>query len=802
MRSSLRTRTRAWSGVAAGAALATSIAAAPVAASADEPAAEPAGTLTDLGVAMHAPNVRLSDVDVLADGTPVAYVFSDGEPVSFNVIDLRTGELIDSHAMPPYTVASSIDIADDDTVYLSVRSPNDGTLWRYEPETGALVEIATGVAGEQMLRTLDIDGDTLYGTTYPNATLYAMDLATEKFTEYGPLTSQGNYAWGLEAHDGRIWAGAGTPAQLYDVDPADGTTTPVDLPDTAARGDFIQRIETHGDLTLVSHRTVDGVNVQLHNGATWVDTLRVRGLWLYTEQSTDGVFYYLDASNQPHAYDIATRTSSAVDLSGTGLADEIAGTSRVFLADLGTAEFPGSTLIGVRTDGAIWRYSLDTGAADVLQPEPFGSPVTTMSIAEGGDGHVYVGAYLSPGVMARVDTSTGEIEQLDGPEQADSIVAHGDQTVIGSYPDAAFHVADAGEPWAWGDNPRHVLTLGRQDSGQDRPRHMVSAGDVVAAGTIADYGELGGALTLFDPDTGDYDLHRDIVEDQSISALAYADGVVYAGTSIHGGLSSEPTQDTAELITWDVNDGLISHAPVVDDATVVHALTVDGLGRVWGMSDTGTLFEYDPAAGEVVQRIETGLAHGNIWGSGSELDYHPGDDMIYGSASGKLFRFDPDTADVDGVEILLDESVRRATLVGDDVYLTDETNVYRYEPAPVCDETVSGSHAGPLVLDDGTTCVVEADLEGPLTVSSGASVVLRESTLEGPLRSDGARQVTVGESALTGPVSITGTTGAVVLRNTTINGPLSCGDNTNEPSDRGTDTTVSGPSTGQCSHLG
>src|SRR5699024_3361806 len=38
--------------------------------------------VTDLGVAMVAPNVRLSAVDVLEDGTPVAYVFSDGEPVS------------------------------------------------------------------------------------------------------------------------------------------------------------------------------------------------------------------------------------------------------------------------------------------------------------------------------------------------------------------------------------------------------------------------------------------------------------------------------------------------------------------------------------------------------------------------------------------------------------------------------------------------------------------------------------------------------------------------------------------------
>ncbi|WP_175477197.1 hypothetical protein [Ruania alba] len=332
--------------------------------------------MSDLGVAMQAPNVRLSDVDVLADGTPVAYLFSDGEPVSFNVIDLRTGDLLDSHEMPPYSVASSIDVAEDDTVYLSVRSPNDGTLWRYQPGSGELVEIASGIAGEQMLRTLDIDGDTLYGTTYPGATVYAMDLATEEVTSFGTIAPESDYAWGLEANSGDVWAGAGLPAQLYSLDPDTGATTPIDLPPGVPEGGgFVQRIETYDDIRVITHRQVDGATAHVHDGTGWVDSLAISGMWLYTEQMAGGAFYYLGTDGQPFAYDVAARESSPVDLGG--IAAETAGTTRLFLTELGTEEFPGQTLLGVRSDGRIWRHNRERGRPVHADPR------------RAGDGHVH-----------------------------------------------------------------------------------------------------------------------------------------------------------------------------------------------------------------------------------------------------------------------------------------------------------------------------------------------------------------------------------------------------------------------------
>jgi len=771
----------------------------------DDPAEQTAGQtsapgqVTDLGVAMSSINVRLSAVGELADGTPVGYLFSDGNPVSLEVVDLRTGDLLDQHRIDPYTVASAITVAEDGTVYLSVRSPNDGTLWKYSPDAQELEEIATGIAGEEMLRTLDVDGGTLYGTTYPEANAFAMDLETEEITEYGRIAPEGDYAWGLDAEDGEVWIGAGTPAQLVTLDPGSGSTDPVHLPEAVTEGgDFIQRIETYDDLRVVSHRAIDGASAHLHDGTDWIDTLDATGMWSYTEDTADGAFYYLstDEDDPLWSYDVEAREASAVDLSGSGIEDELGGTSQMFLSELDTDDFPGASVIGIRPDGQIWRYNLETGHGDVLATDLDGAPVTTMSLAPGGDGQVYVGAYLSSGVMARIDPETDEIKQLSGPEQADAITAHGPDTFIGTYPNAGVYRADGETDWDWGTNPEQLLELGREETGQDRPRHMISAGEHVAIATIPNYGELGGGLTLLDPDTGEHEFTRDIVADQSVTDLAYADGTVFAGTSIHGGLDSTPTADTAEVFAWDVEDGLQASV-AIPGAEIIHSLTLDGEGRLWAMADTGALIELDPETLEEIRTIDTGIAHDNVWGSSASLALHPDSGLLYGNAGNSLFSVDPDTGDV---TVLVDSGVKLSTVAGSEVFFADETNVFRYQPEGAqCDEEISGSLRGPITIDEGTTCITDADIRGPVSVSNGASLVMADSDLKGPLRIHGAAEVSLAGSTISGPVDITAATGAVSLTGNTINGPLSCSDNEIDPT--GGDNVVRGPADGQCADL-
>jgi endo-1,4-beta-xylanase len=144
---------------------------------------------------------------------------------------------------------------------------------------------------------------------------------------------------------------------------------------------------------------------------------------------------------------------------------------------------------------------------------------------------------------------------------------------------------------------------------------------------------------------------------------------------------------------------------------------------------------------------------------------------------------------------------------------------------PQCDTTIDGVHDGPLVIDEGTTCLAEgAHVTGPVTVGEGAGLVADGATIIGPVRSSGADAVVISGSTIAGPVAITGTTGrvslvgnhitgpvrlsgnstgteAIVVSDNTIVGVLVCSGNEPAPENGGSPNTISGTASGQCRDL-
>lgn len=636
--------------------------------------------IDDLGVAMRTVNVRAARTGVQPDGTPVIYAFSDGQPVSFNVINARTGALIHTVAMPPYTVAASIVVHPDRTVYFSVRSPNDGSLFRYHPGTHQLDTVASGVIGEQMLRTLVVDevSGVIYGSTYPNAKVFSYNPATAQFHDYGRMTTDGAYAWGFELANGKLWVGTGAVPHMFSLDPLTGEKVEIALPPGASTLDYITRIVHRNNMLLVRFRPAlpDGRNVAAFDLTTntWCcnDALTYP-VGLETETEADGTFYY-PVGRVLYEFDPATGTSKPTSWANSPVADAMPDTVNVETIDLGLPEFPGTSVIGMRTDGTFWRFNPATGHGDIVANEVSGAPVTVHSLGTGPDGKVYVGAYLSAGVMARV-TRGGTIEQLVGPSQADTILAHQGRIVIGTYPDAVVYAGDA-RNWNWGTNPSELFSLPRTAPyHQDRPVTLVSAGRRFAVGTVPNYGELGGALTLSDLD-GNIEFHRNVVPDQSVVSLAYVSGLIIGGTSIHGGLSTSPTQTEAQVFVWDVASGrkLWSGIPVAG-AEVVNHLTVTPDGTVWGLTNTGTVFQFNPYTRQVTRSAALGLADNNIWGLGSTMFYRPADGHIYGNAGGKLFRINRRTM----TATVLTTGVSYSAMDGDQaIYFANRTNIFRY----------------------------------------------------------------------------------------------------------------------------
>ena len=809
----------------------------------DDPAADgatappasavPEPVVQDLGPAVMSVNVRSATFGELADGTPVAYAVSNGNPATFTMVDVATGEALFSSEIENTTLGGWILVDEDGMVYFTARHPMSAGLFSFDPETQELTNLEERVAGELVLYSGSWGPDgRIYFGTYPNAKVVAFDPATGELQDYGTQTEDAAYVFSLGVVNGEIWAGTGPVPHLYAIDPATGERRELQPPEhVMANTQWFIGIDQRADTALIRlspRGNYDTALLDLETGE-WSEQIipSVFGS-SPTNLDADGRTY-LFSEDVVTSYDTTTGELVPTGWAETDLPELLA--DQVGTYDMAVLELPGTegeTLVGLSTDGDLWTYHLSSGETTFTRAEIEPAPAEAHGLGVGPDGNAYIGAYLSSGSMTRVDSQSLELTPLRGPKQADAIATHGEELIVTSYPGAVVHAGDPEQDWEWGTNPRHVLTLERGEPHfQDRINGVVSIGDRVALGTVPDYGELGGALTLLDTETGDFEFHRNVVPDQSVISLAYADGLIYGGTSINGGLSSDPTADSAELFVWDVDDQEVLYSEALtDQAGYLAGLSWGADGQLVGATSDGVLFEFDPQEREVtwsVRLFEPDQGSHGGWGYSTKTIWDERTGTYLVTLNGSLYQVHRDSGEFDVVAEEMDQITRdgAGTIIG-----VDLTHAYRIDidgEDVTCDETITGDHRGPLRLTEGVTCVDGATVRGPVTVSSGAGLVLTDSEVTGPLRAEGADVVHVLDSVVSGPVRVEGTREEVLLRGNTVrgpvqltnsttalaplvsdnqvNGPLSCSGNDPAPVNAGLANEVSGPSTGQCADL-
>lgn len=646
-------------------------------------------SVTDLGIAMTTVNVRYSKAALQADGRPVMYAFSDGRPISLNVVDLETGTTIDAHSLAPYTVGASIAIHPDSSVYFSVRNPTPAPLFRYQPNNKTVTTVAPSAMNEVLIRSLTIpDNGIVYGSTYSHAKAFSYDPDTGAIRDFGSVVTDGDYAWGLAYVDGQLWVGTGIGrAHLVLVDTTTGEHQPMPLPSPiSSSATYIYAIGRRNNLVFVYFSPNYGnTNAAVYDltARQWLplDTVpHVVGLNAITTECDPSGAFYFPSDGTLRRFDTATRSITATSFGDSPLAEHFGATRSLDVLPFSDGTQTRWEIVGAMTDGRVWRYDPVSEQHRLLDPALLGSPATVHSIGRGPEGNIYAGAFLSSGVLARIEPQSGAITQLRGPHQTDTIISHDGHLLLGEYPEVKIHAATPG-PWIWGDNPKELFTLPRgAPHYQDRPVALVSAGQLAAVGTVPAYGELGGALVTFELN-GNRDVYRNIIPNHSIVALAYQRGYIYGATSVYGGLDSDPTEAEACLFIWDVNRQRLAWSGVpVPRAKIITSLTFDNYARLWGITNTGTLFQFDPSRRRVTLTEPTGLTGvGNWWGLGDNLYYRPIDRALYGNAATTLFRINPRTLDV--TRIATNAKVSTLALNGD-IYYSDGTKIFRCTPRP------------------------------------------------------------------------------------------------------------------------
>jgi hypothetical protein len=268
-------------------------------------------------------------------------------------------------------------------------------------------------------------------------------------------------------------------------------------------------------------------------------------------------------------------------------------------------------------------------------------------IALGPDNRIY-GNSKMPNRFFWADPKGKSLEEIGsyGTGEFYSFVTWKDRLIgaayFGNSPVMSYHPSQAWKPGETAqDNPWGVHYKGEHTAW--RPGAMIAGPmDKVYIGALSDYGQLGGPLCVFDPETGKIDQYMHLIQDQSVLALAaLPNGMIVGGTTIYGGLGINPTQTEAKLFLWNPQTRAKYFETIaVQKQGTIQALAIGNNGMVYGFAGE-MMFVFDPTQKKIIKTIPNTLGKViyNAIGSGPK-------GKLYGLTNKGIFTINESTHDV------------------------------------------------------------------------------------------------------------------------------------------------------------
>jgi len=628
--------------------------------------------------------VSLGDATLVArtQGGAIAggelYLGTNGSPSTFYAVDALTGRVNFKEPLPGHDVIWAVVVGSDNYVYIG--GTNTGYLLRYKPDEKVLENLGTNPSNK-WIWNLDASPDgRIYGSTYaPGAgKAFVYDIASASFTDLGVVQPGQDYVRGGGVSGRYFYAGTGTTAHLFRYDREHGEKTEIPLPITGS-ATSISNIWGYGGKLFVAYGTsllvLDELTYRVIRQIDWLSASAFDGMLSPPSPYNGTLIYYRNKKTSAlWTYDLSSDETAPAepDLALPGHSWRAANWMRI-------TEGPKAgrhVLIVLTNEIERILYDPIERTVEVLQTDVRPGGIDVQSLETGPDGNLYMGGYQ--GAMSVYDTSTGQFAvQEKEPHQIEGIGFLNGKAYFGLYGGAVICEYDPMKPFRMGDNPFVAYEI---EDEQSRPFTFAAGGGKLFIGTIPGYGQLGGALTVYDPAAGTWDVHRHVVNNQSVIGLAYRNGLLYGGTSIWGGLGMQPSETEARLFEWDVAKAvrtaeLKPEVPGFRSPQMIGELSFgpDGLlwGIMWGRAEEAdsacALFAMDPLTRTVVKsRVITEGDRGSTW---RPFFMRWGrDGMLYTTIGRRLLVFDPRTLDS---RMLTDKPVNLMTLGPDgSVYYT------------------------------------------------------------------------------------------------------------------------------------
>ncbi len=546
------------------------------------------------------------------NGENMMYTTTSGIQAVFNVYNLDRKELVFSKKIPPLAKVWRHNIDSHGRVYMAEKE----CLYRYDPEKRNIEMLGRFSNTEiySFVATIDTD-DKLYFGTYPNAKVIQYDPDTGIFTDLGQADPKASYVRSIAVHNGYIYAGTfGTPpgrlVRIRIDNPEEKTIFEIPANPThydVSKIRFLYDMNMAGDLLVIYCPMGDERRMILFDTrtATFVEDYGLHDEYsgYVTSPLVDHRSYFM---SKGRLWYLDTQTAKCVRTE-IDLGEDLPFYGCGLIELKGYEGFEGVSLVSIdiHQNGPFFINPSSGKVMKWNEIELVGGKMMINGLEAGSNHNLYLSGGGAPR-NADYQIKTGE-SRFFTAGQLQGVLEYENKVYLGAYTGARVLIYDPNQPRIKEENP---YLVGAILPYQDRPFALTAGEGKIYFGTTAVYGRLSGAIATYDVASGELTTDFAPVENHGIMGLTYHKGLLYASTTVYGGLGSKPIETNAKIFVYDPqkHEKLAEFTPHFKNAP--HPLYIGGLGfdekgRLWGASGL-TLFEFDPQSGEVVRELNFG----------------------------------------------------------------------------------------------------------------------------------------------------------------------------------------------------
>lgn len=256
------------------------------------------------------------------------------------------------------------------------------------------------------------------------------------------------------------------------------------------------------------------------------------------------------------------------------------------------------TFVCLGDNGLVAKFSWANGPLATAQLDNLtDTGMNIHSLLKIPERHLAVGSHFINSQIFSVNLDTGVTHS-----SLNKVTTHAGQITCATFLDGTVYLGVYGgaeilawlpdEPFVFGRNPRQLCRIAHA---QNRPMGLYNDGRLLYTVSRADYGELGGAISVINPSDGTCEVYRDFVPAQNPCAF-FKHGGLFAGTTeIYGDQGScLPEAEDAVIFVWSVAERKTVHSVVPWPGKTLRALAISPAGKLIGFGvEKYFLFDVD-----------------------------------------------------------------------------------------------------------------------------------------------------------------------------------------------------------------